>query len=83
MNIYYETAHYEPGDEFPTATAHDTLEEAIEFAEAHGINYISEHGGNYDDFVKCEFCGEWFTSEELNDKDICSYCEQAIKSHGG
>lgn len=83
MEIWYETAHIETGDEFPTATAHNTLEEAITFADAHEITIICEMGGNWDEFEKCEFCGEWFTSEELNEEKLCFYCEQAIKSHGG
>ena len=82
MKTYYETAHYEPGDEFPTATAHDTLEEAITFAEAHGITTIQQIGGAWDEFEKCEFCGEWFTAPEL-ENGLCAQCEQAIKSHGG
>lgn len=82
MKTYYETAHYEPGSEYPTATAHDTLEEAIAFAEAHGITIIEEIGGSWDEYEKCEFCGEWYSSDEL-EKGLCWMCEQAIKSHGG
>lgn len=82
MNTYYITAHIEPGDKFSTETAHNTLEEAITFAEAHGIEFIYEHGGNWNEFEKCEFCGEWFDSWEL-EKGLCWMCEQAIKSHGG
>lgn len=81
MEIYYETAHYEYGCDYPIATAHDTLEDAIAFAEANGIDTISEIGGAWDEFMKCEWCGEWFTIPEL-DKGICSQCEAAIRSRG-
>ena len=80
---YYETTHYEPGDTYPTATAHDTLENAIEFAETHNITTISEIGGNWDEWEKCWFCGEWFPVSDLNTNNECFQCEQAIKSHGG
>jgi hypothetical protein len=83
METYFETAHIEEGEEYATLTAHDTLEEAIEFAEANGILTIYEIGGSWDEFEKCGFCGEWFPSNELNKEGDCFYCEQAIKSHGG
>lgn len=80
MKTYYETTHND-GGEFPVATAHDTLEAAIEFAEANGIDLICEIGGSWDEFEKCEFCGEWCTTEEL-DKGICQRCKLAIWSRG-
>lgn len=82
MKRYFETVHND-GGEYPVATAHDTLEEAIEFADAHGITLICEIGGNWDEWEKCGFCGEWFPSEDLNKDGECLMCEQAIKSHGG
>ena len=73
MKVYYETTHYDAG-EFPITTAHETIETAIEFAEANGINTISEIGGSWDEFQKCEFCGEWMPSQELDKKGWCSDC---------
>lgn len=80
---FYETSQYEPGDIYTTLTAHDTLESAIEFAEAHNITTIYEIGGNHEEFEKCSFCGEWFPLSDLNINNECFQCEQAIKSHGG
>ena len=54
MKIYYETTHRDPGSEYPAITAHDTLEDAIIFADAHGIKYIQQIEGAWDDFEKCE-----------------------------
>lgn len=81
MEIYYETAHYEYGNDYPVATAFDDLDEAIEFAEAHGIDTICEIGGSWDEYMKCEWCGEWFPTSEL-DNGICSQCDAAIRSRG-
>ena len=63
--------------------AFDTIEGAIEFADESGADMISQIGGNYTDFEKCSFCGEWFDCCELYGGGICRYCDQAIKSHGG
>lgn len=79
MQEYFETVHQEPGYDFPTTTAHDTLEEAIEFAEANNIETIY---GEYDTWEKCWFCGEWFPITEM-EYNLCEYCKQAIASHGG
>ena len=78
---YYETAHYEPGDTYPTATAHDTLENAIEFAETHKCTTITEVGGNWCEFGKCSFCGEWVDSCDLDTETICTDCQRAIADH--
>ena len=83
MMHYYETAHRETGDEFETLTAHDTLEEAIKFAEAHEIPTIQEIGGSWDEYEKCWFCGDWFTSSEMNTENTCERCQMAIWSHEG
>lgn len=79
--IYYETTHYDGGSDFPVTTAHDTLDEAIEFADSHGVTLISEIGGSWDDFGKCSFCGEWFTTCELSSDSLCEDCERAIEEH--
>lgn len=65
------------------AVAFDTLEEATEYADKNGNNFIAEIGGAWDEFEKCAFCGEWFTSAELNIYGDCERCEQAMKDHGG
>lgn len=80
---YYETTHRDTLSDYPVTTAHETLDDAITFADQHGITLISEMGECFDEWGKCWFCGEWFLIEELNDGDECSRCEQAIKDHGG
>lgn len=82
MKIYYETAHYETGSEYPTTTAHDDFESAAEFADAHGIETIQQIGGAWDEFCKCWFCGEWFPGTEINDAGTCDRCAVAIRDHG-
>lgn len=80
MTEYYETVHLEPGSEFETITAHDTLDEAIEFAEAHNIPTIY---GYLDTFEKCWFCGEWYPICEMDNENTCKRCQMAIWSHEG
>ncbi len=77
---FYETVHTEPGQDFPTTTAHDSLEEAIAFAEAHNIPTIY---GETDTFEKCWFCGEWFPIDLLDNDGTCADCDFAIRQHGG
>ena len=62
--------------------AFDDLEKAMTYADKHNCSIISEIGGAWDDFEKCSFCGEWFTSTELNINRECERCETAIKDHG-
>lgn len=65
------------------AIAFDTLEEAIEFADANGCELICEMGGSWDEYKKCEFCGEWDLAYTIdNNNGICDYCEMAIYSRG-
>lgn len=80
MKIYYETAHRDTGD-FPILTAHDTLEDAIQFAEANGITTIYQIGGSYDEYEKCEWCDEWHHLEKLTD-GLCWRCRLAAWSRG-
>lgn len=65
------------------AIAFNTLEEAIDFAEKNNITLISKIGGNFADYEKCAFCGEWYDSSDLNQYGDCWRCEQAIKDHNG
>ena len=76
---YFETVHNEPGQTFPTTTAHETLEDAIAFAEAHDIPTIY---GDTDTYEKCWFCGEWFPIEELDNDGTCRNCHLALWSRG-
>lgn len=82
MKTYYQTAHYEPGENFPIVTAHETFDEAVKFAEAHGIAIIEEIGGSWGTFDQCDICGEWFSADET-EFGICYRCSRAIKEHGG
>lgn len=79
MQEYFETVHNEPGQDFPTTTAHDDLESAIEFAEAHGIPTIY---GLYDTFEKCWFCGEWWPISDMDNDGTCTPCQMEMRSRG-
>lgn len=87
--IYYETVHSsgdnpEDGIDYKgILVAHDTLEDAIDYAEQNGIETITEIGGSWTEYEKCWFCGEWFDVNELNTNNECSRCEAAIKDHFG
>ena len=84
---YYETV--QRADENPKdgidykgiLVAHDTLEEAIEYAEKHNIKTIQEIGGSWAEYEKCWFCEEWFDVSELNTNNECSRCEASIRDH--
>ena len=78
--IYYET--YESDGEKCSVCAFDTLEEAIAHAEAGGHKTISRIGGDFAEFEKCEFCGEWYDVNELNIENYCERCREAIRAHG-
>jgi hypothetical protein len=78
---YYETTHLDPGEEYFTTTAHDSLDDAISFADAHGCTYILEIGGSWNDFEKCSFCGDWFSSCEVDAEVICYHCRKAIQEN--
>lgn len=77
MKTYYEVSH---GDE---VLSFDELEEATAFADENGCKAISEIGGSWTDYEKCNFCGEWTDICFLNAHGDCSRCEAAILSHGG
>lgn len=76
---YFETVHIEPGQDFPTTTAHDTFEDAVNFAEAHDIPTIY---GFTDTYEKCWFCGEWYGINELTNDGTCRGCHLALYSRG-
>lgn len=79
MKHYYEVVHND-GNEFPETIAFDDIDDAIEFADTHGITLISEIGGYWEEFEKCEFCHDWFCSSELID-GLCDRCEYALDNH--
>ena len=79
-NIYYET--FASDGEKCSVFAFDTLEEAIEHAEANGCQTIQEYGGCYTEYEKCEFCGEWYDVSEMNIENYCERCQIAIQDHG-
>ena len=79
-NIYYET--YESDGEKCSVCAFDTLDEAIAHAEAGGHKTISRIGGDFAEFEKCEFCGEWYDVSEMNIENYCERCQIAIQDHG-
>ena len=84
METYFETITPETDQNALTACfirAHETLEDAIKWAESHNITTISEIGGCWSEYEKCEFCGDWFDTNELNTKNICERCAVAIKDH--
>lgn len=85
MKPYYEVENkLAPNDELPKGViAFDTLEEAIAFADKNECETISEIGGNWTDYKKCWFCGEWFDACELIGTGVCERCEIAIDSHEG
>ena len=78
--IYYET--FASDGEKCTVCAFDTLEEAIEHAEASGCTTIQESGGSYTEYEKCEFCGDWYDVAEMNIENYCERCQIAIQDHG-
>ena len=77
MRVYYEVSIGDAVQSF------DELEEAIAFADEKGCEEICEIGGSYTDYRKCDFCGEWEDTCNLNEHGDCSRCEAAIMSHGG
>lgn len=81
MNRYFETAEND-GSEYPLTVAHDTIEEAIQYADTHEITHIREIGGAWDEYEKCTFCGEWVASYEVDTDGFCERCLMALRSHG-
>ena len=76
QDIYYEIGNDRE------ILAFDTLEDAIEYASAHGVTLISEIGGSWDDYSKCWFCEEWVPVSEMNRENLCNHCENYLISRG-
>ena len=81
MKHYFETVDRD-GSAYPLTMAHETIEEAIDYADAHGITFICEIGSAWEEFEKCAFCGDWVTSYEVDKDGFCERCMMALKSHG-
>lgn len=92
MQAYFETYEYiKSGNPLETdgidlkgsctAVAHATLEDAIQYADAHGCDIICEIFGNWNEFKKCWFCEEWFNSNDLIGTGVCHKCARAITDH--
>lgn len=81
MKEYYET-YQNYGETYQLVVAHDTLDEAIEYADANNVDFIAEIGGCWSEFEKCWGCGEWIPCEEINKDGLCENCEARGREHG-
>lgn len=75
--------HYYELYTFGENTRFDTLEEAIEFANAHNMSTIQEIGGSYTTFKRCGWCDEWVDEYELRNSWACNRCRLGIESKEG
>lgn len=78
MEIYYEVQGGKDG-----VRCFHSLEDAVEFADANGCELISEVGGSWTDYSKCEWCEEWYDVNDINRAGVCYRCERAIEDHMG
>lgn len=78
MEIYYEVQDNKDG-----VRCFHTLEDATDYADAQGFSLVSEIGGSWTDYYKCEWCGEWLDNNDINVAGICYRCERAIEDHMG
>ena len=83
--IYYEVENKQaPNDGTPQGViAFDTIEEAIQFADENECELICEIGGNWEEWKKCWFCGDWFPVCDLIGTGVCDRCAVAIRDHEG
>lgn len=62
----------------------EDFDEATYYAENIGIDFIAELGGNFEEFGKCKYCGDWVPCAELDAyDDICERCAAYIASREG
>lgn len=73
MRPYYETRE-DCGESFLVKVAHDTLAEAIVYANINNVVFIAEIGGAWREFEKCWGCGKWMPCEEINLRGLCESC---------
>ena len=78
METYYEV---QCGDN--AVQVFHNLEDAIAHADANGYKLISEIGGSWTEYEKCEWCEEWYDSNDIGRTGICYRCERAIEDHNG
>lgn len=67
------------------ATEFDTMEQAIEYANANEKPLIIEfdkYHGCVEEYGQCDICGEWLPLETLGKYYICPRCERAGLDHG-
>lgn len=81
MKTFYETTHFQPGNTFPTITAHDTYENAVIFANENNIDFISQNGGNYGEFFRCMICNEFYAGDQFPNGEFCERCERTLNEH--
>lgn len=91
---YYETYTYNySGDALESdgidlkgsCTAHgfENFEEAVEFANENNCEIIQEIGSSFDEYAKCQFCGEWDLLYTIdNNNGVCDRCKMALYSRG-
>lgn len=60
----------------------DSFDKAEEFANANGCTVISQCGGAWDDFIKCEYCGEFVPANDMHDAHQCENCYYRGLEHG-
>lgn len=78
MEIYYEVGCHDG-----SVQAFHSLEDAIAYADKNKCTAISEIGGSWTDYKKCEWCEEWYDTCDINRGGICYRCERAIEDHNG
>lgn len=80
---YYEVEGPDARDGLPNGVqSFDSLDEAIAFAEANDRDRISTCGGDWEDYGKCWFCGDWVPVSEIGTTDACWRCELELYSRG-
>ena len=82
MRNYWETVEGNDDGDYPLCVAHDTFEEAEEYANANGINFINEVGGSWSEFERCWGCSEFIPAEEINEDGLCDSCVTRGHEHG-
>ena len=62
-------------------TYHNTFGDAVDYADAHGLNYISEDLAAGKEWVKCNACGNFVDVLEFDAVDVCSQCKVRALDH--
>lgn len=78
---YFEITHGDNGEEITNFFS--DFEQATEYADTHQVNLICEVGASFDEYAKCEWCGEWYDLYTIDENNgICDQCYAAIRSRG-